>query len=56
VIQHVDRTHKSDRLEASTQIGGQPALEHRDLTPVGCDTVFSPLLSLARNPAARCLT
>jgi hypothetical protein len=56
VIQHVDRRHKSDRLDLPTQFGARPPRHQRPTVPVGCDQEFSPLSSVPTNPAGRCLT
>ena len=44
VIQHVDRTHKGDRLDLHARFGERPA--PKDIAvPVGCEPAFSPLVS-----------
>jgi len=45
IIQHVDRTHKGDRLDIRTsKVGARPAPQ-RSAVPVGCEPLFSPLVS-----------
>ncbi len=53
IVQHVDRTDKSDRLDVHRAIGTQ--LKKNDVAPVGCETVFGPLSSRISNPAGRCV-
>ncbi len=55
-VQHVDRTHKTDRLEVRKIFNDQPVPE-RDfgVVPVGCDPAFSPLSFPAKaNFSGRC--
>lgn len=56
VIQHVDRTHKTDRLDLQ-KISGDKSMPKRNfgVMPVGCDPAFSPLSFPAHaNFAGRC--
>jgi hypothetical protein len=53
-VQHVDRSHKEDRLEFRTKVGREPMPTVRR-APVGCDPVFSSLSSAPRNPSGRCV-
>ncbi len=60
VIQYVDRTHKSDRLDVRTTIGTrpqrQPAEKRPEKMPIGCDPVFSTLAASAHaNYSGRCM-
>ena len=45
VIQHVDRTHKGDRLDLRTRLGTRPAYKEKAVVLVGCEPTFSPLVS-----------
>ena len=57
IIQHVDRTHKGDRLDSRTiKSGARPAVKNIAV-PVGCEPVFSPLVS-AESPqiSGRCVS
>jgi hypothetical protein len=56
IIQHVDRTHKGDRLDLPTRFGARPSPQAQPALPVGCDRVFSSLSTKHANPAGRCLT
>lgn len=56
VIQHVDRTLKSDRLDMHIRFGTRPLPGIQPALPIGCDRVFSPLSSTSVNPAGRCVT
>jgi hypothetical protein len=56
IIQHVDRTHKGDRLDLPTRIGARPLTDTQPAVPVGCDRVFSSLSPAPVNPAGRCVT
>jgi hypothetical protein len=51
IVQHVDRTLKTDRLNTHTRIGREPPQN----APAGCETVFSPLSAAPRNPASHCV-
>ena len=54
--QHVNRSHKSDRLNAPAMIGKQQAPSKPPVVLVGCDPVFSRLAASARaNFAGRCI-
>jgi hypothetical protein len=56
IIQHVDRTHKGDRLDVRTIINKRwVPKSHIDMT-VGCEPVFSALSSSAHsNNSGRCI-
>jgi hypothetical protein len=58
VIQHVDRTHKGDRLDLPTTVSTQPvrqAPEQPGVSPIGCESVFSSLAQAGRaNYLGRC--
>jgi len=45
VIQHVDRTHKGDRLDMRGSIGTRPMTKKEISTPDGCEPMFSPLVA-----------
>lgn len=61
-LQHVDRTHKSDRLSVPVSVIGKSPSTARDEAPLkpaeildGCDPVFSPLSTSAQaNLPGRC--
>lgn len=60
ITQFVDRTHKSDRLSQSTDVGKQQAPRETPSAPpkimIGCDPTFSPLSASARaNVSGRCI-
>jgi hypothetical protein len=45
VIQHVDRTHKADRLDVhETTVRSRSAPKQQIALPEGCEPVFSPLV------------
>jgi hypothetical protein len=57
IVQHVDRTNKSDRLIVPTAIGRQLMPKRQPPLLVGCDPAFSPLSGGQRtNIAARCVS
>ena len=43
IIQHVDRTHKGDRLDLPATVGAGPVPKQQMTLPEGCEPVFSPL-------------
>lgn len=60
ITQFVDRTHKGDRLNQSTDVGKQQAPRETPSAPpkimIGCDPTFSPLSASARaNVSGRCI-
>jgi hypothetical protein len=57
IVQSVDRTGKSDRLNLPTAtVGRQQSPRKSPTVLVGCDPVFSPLSASARaNFARRCI-
>ncbi len=57
IIQHVDRTHKGDRLDIhTTTVGSRPARKQIAM-PIGCEPVFSPLVSVGGlNISGRCIS
>jgi hypothetical protein len=57
IVQHVDRSHKGDRLPAPTIVGRRPEpKQHRPLL-VGCDPAYSPLSAAAHaSVPARCVS
>ena len=57
IIQHVDRTHKGDRLDLPRTVGPPPAVKQPIALPEGCEPTFSPLV-LAGRPAisGRCVS
>jgi hypothetical protein len=57
IIQHVDRTHKGDRLDLPTTVGIRPVPKPQITLPEGCEPVFSPLVSAERaNILRRCVS
>lgn len=58
IIQHVDRGHKGDRLDISTRsTGPRPVLRGPIAVPVGCEPIFSPLVSAGRlGISGRCIS
>jgi hypothetical protein len=58
VVQHVDRTHKGDRLDLHMTVGTQrvrQAPERPGASPIGCEPVFSSLAEAGRaNYLGRC--
>jgi hypothetical protein len=55
-IQHVDRTHRGDRLDMHTTIDKGAVPKRRNRVLVGCDPAFSALLTSARaNFSGRCV-
>jgi hypothetical protein len=56
VVQHVDRTHKTDRLDVRKISSGRPTPQRSlGVVPVGCEPAFSPLSSSAHtNFSGRC--
>lgn len=59
VIQHVDRTHKADRLDLQTTFGRgrlQPAPKQPSRLPEGCEPPISSLAGAGRwDDSGRCL-
>jgi hypothetical protein len=57
VIQHVDRTHKGDRLDAHTTIDkGAVPKKRNNRVLIGCDPAFSALSSsIHSNFSGRCV-
>lgn len=57
IIQHVDRTHKGDRLDLQSKFGSRPLTKQPMAVPVGCEPAFSPLVK-AGHPkiSGRCLS
>jgi hypothetical protein len=55
IVQHVDRTHKGDRLDLRKTVG-LPALVPKPKAPVpiGCEPEFSPLVAGAPSIPGRC--
>ena len=57
VIQHVDRTRKSDRLDLPTTVGARPVPKQPMALPEGCEPMFSPLVSVGRpSISGRCVS
>jgi hypothetical protein len=56
VVQHVDRTRKTDRLDIRKISGDRPTLKRNfGVMPVGCEPAFSPLsLPTHANFSGRC--
>jgi hypothetical protein len=56
IIQHVDRTHKGDRLDMHTTIDKRPIKKTRNRIMVGCEPAFSASSSSAHsNFSRRCI-
>ena len=58
VIQSVNRTDKGDRLDIGRFDGTwplRPAAKRPGKVPLGCEPVFSPLATSARNYSGRCV-
>ena len=56
IIQHVDRTHKGDRLDLHRTVGNRPATNQPMAVLVGCEPAFSPLVASSRqNISGRCV-
>ena len=50
VIQHVDRTHKGNRLDLPTALGSRGLAPKQPIPlPEGCEPSFSPLVSADRS-------
>ena len=58
VIQHVDRTHKADRLDIhATTVRSRSVPKAQIALPEGCEPVFSPLVVTKQaNSSGRCLS
>jgi hypothetical protein len=59
VIQHIDRTHKADRLDfQGTTVRSRSLPKQQIALPEGCEPVFSPLVTAGRtaNISGRCLS
>jgi hypothetical protein len=57
IVQHVDRTNKSDRLFVPTAASRQLLPPRQPPLLIGCDPAFSPLSGGARtNIPARCIS
>lgn len=56
VIQHVDRTHKGDRLDLPVAVRARPVQKQQTTLPEGCEPVFSPLLTDRPSISGRCLS
>ena len=59
LIQHVDRTHKGDRLDRHTTTIGSRPVPKKAMTkvPVGCEPTFSPLVDAGNaSIAGRCVS
>lgn len=56
IIQHVDRTHKGDRLDLPTTVGSRPVPKQHMALPEGCEPLVSPLVSAGLpSTSGRCL-
>jgi len=57
IIQHVDRTHKGDRLDLPTTVGSRPVPKQHMALPEGCEPLVSPLVSAGLpSTSGRCLS
>jgi len=58
VVQHVDRTHKGDRLDMRTTLSSRPVSKKKaTAAPVGCEPSFSPLVAPDRpHLSGRCIS
>ena len=57
VIQHVDRTHKGDRLDLSATVGMRPVPKRPMAVPEGCEPAFSPLVAAGKaSITGRCIS
>ena len=58
VIQHIDRTHKADRLDIhETTVRSRSAPKQQIALPEGCEPVFSPLVAAKQaNISGRCVS
>jgi hypothetical protein len=56
VIQHVDRTHKGDRLDLPATVGIPSVPQRQMALPEGCEPAFSPLVSAGRSFTGRCIS
>ncbi len=58
VVQHVDRTHKGDRLDMRATLGSRPVTKEKVMAaPVGCEPSFSPLVAPDRpHLSGRCIS
>lgn len=57
IIQHVDRTHKGDRLDLQTTVGSRPVSKQPMALPEGCEPLVSPLVSAsAGSTSGRCVS
>ena len=54
LVQHVDRTHKGDRLDMRMTTGAAPQPKATQSTPVGCEPEFSPLAAGSPATSGRC--
>jgi hypothetical protein len=58
VIQHVDRTNKTDRLDIhATTVRSRSVPKQQIALPEGCEPVFSPLVAIKQaNISGRCVS
>ena len=57
IVQHVDRTHKGDRLDLPATVGIRPVPKRQMALPEGCEPAFSPLVSAGRSSVTgRCIS
>ena len=57
IIQHVDRTHKGDRLDLPATVGIRPLPKQQMALPEGCEPAFSPLVTAGRaSVTGRCIS
>ncbi len=57
IIQHVDRTHKGDRLDLPATVGVQRVPKQRIVLPEGCEPAYSTLVSAGQpSMPGRCVS
>lgn len=57
IIQHVDRTHKGDRLDLPATVGMRPLPKQQMAVPEGCEPAFSPLVAAGKGGVTgRCIS
>jgi hypothetical protein len=56
IIQHVDRTHKGDRLDVPATVRARTMPKQEMTLPEGCEPVFSPLSTGLPSISGRCLS
>ena len=57
IIQHVDRTHKGDRLDLPATVGMRPVPKRPMALPEGCEPAFSPLVAAGKaSVTGRCIS